>query len=234
MADEMRMIRHFSRDRRIDSARGRRRSSGLPFIGESVAPWLSASIVLGAVNATIVVRGQHLEALDQVVLLMGLCGTLCAAGLVSTRSHRDVRATLLVERSRPAAEELVGPTKANTVTYVDGMVMWTEAMLELIDHACSVGDPGSSEHVELMAAAADTRELHDLLCAKASEDLTLNDQAQMHALGSLWETGQMRAERLAAELDPTWHRRWRGRSVVARGLRHGEGRPEPLRLPYGA
>lgn len=208
--------------------------SAMPFIGESVLPWISASLVLGFVNVATALRGQHLATAEQLVLLLGLCGTVSAAGLVAARSHRATRAVVLVERARPAAEELSAPAEAGAVTYVDGMAQWTAAMLELIAHARGSAEPGGRADLELAAAAADTGELHDLMCAKPHEELTINEQAQMHALGSLWETNQARIEQLAADLDPSWHRRWRARSVVARELRHGHGARQSLVLPYGA
>lgn len=216
------------------SHRGDDGSSAMPFIGESVLPWISASLVLGVVNVATAVRGQHLGTVEQLVLLVGLCGTVTAAGLVAARSHRAARAGVLVERARPAAEELAAPTEAGAVTYVEGMAHWTAAMLALIEHARQVAEPGSRADLELAAAAADTNDLHELMCAKPHDELTINEQAQMHALGSLWETNQARIEQIAAELDPIWHRRWRARSVVARELRHGHGTRQSLVLPYGA
>lgn len=224
----------------LTSARSTHRHAGdggdsaMPFIGESVLPWISASLVLGFVNAATALRGQHLATAEHLVLLVGLCGTVSAGGLVAARSHRATRADLLVERARPAVEELTALTAAGAVTYVEGMAQWTAAMLELIEHARGSAEPGSRADLELTAAAADTHDLHELMCAKPHDELTINEQAQMHALASLWETNQARIEQIAADLDPSWHRRWRARSIVARELRHGHGTRQSLVLPYGA
>jgi hypothetical protein len=119
------------------------------------------------------------------------------------------------------------------MSYVTGMARWSGAMLELLEHALAETDPGAAERAHLNTAADEARDLHDLFTTESSRALTINDHAQLHALGSLWETTQLRVERLAAQVDPSWHRRWKARSVVARNLRHGgDASPTPLVLPY--
>jgi hypothetical protein len=210
----------------------RRRSSALPLIGESMVPWLAAAFGLAALNLVFVMGGYALAVREQALLLMAMCASIAAAGLVSARSNRALLAIRRDELARPAAEELVPVPTEGTRSYAQGMHAWTAAMVELIDHALSQTDPQDPGHAELSTAAGDTRDLAELLEAGADESLSLNDQARLHALGSLWEAGQPRIEQLAAQADPTWHRRWRARTVVERRLRHGVGEPRPLVLPY--
>ncbi|MEO7428619.1 MAG: hypothetical protein ABIY48_04460, partial [Acidimicrobiales bacterium] len=170
---------------------------------------------------------------EQSILLLGLCAALAAGGLVSARSNRALRALIEEERARPATEELLGPVAdARSATYLRGMDGWMTAMLDLIDHAVEVTEPGSAVRAELVAAGVEARDLRDLVRSESASALTINDQAKLHALGSLWEASQRRVEHLAAEADPSWHRRWRARSVAARRLRHGQDQPRALVLPY--
>ncbi len=211
----------------------RRRSSALPLIAETLTPWLAAAFVVAVLNLLLLVGGNPLPVVEQSLLLVGMCATLAAGGLVSARSNRALEELMHDERARPAAEELVAPIgDTRSATYLTGMDGWTTAMLELIDHAVSMTEAGSPAHAELVAAGVETRDLRDLLHVEAVEDLTINDQAKLHALGSLWETSQRRVEHLAAEADPLFHRRWRARAVVARRLRHGHDLPATLVLPY--
>lgn len=199
----------------------------------AMVPWLGAALLLAVVNLAIVLVERQALMAEQSVLLIGLCGTIAAAGLASSRCNRDDEMTLREDRARPTAEELVGhSTEVGSASYVQGMGRWSSSMLELLEHAISVTDPATPAHQALVAAAADARDLHDLLDVESVDALTINDKAKLHALGSLWETGQTRLERLAAEADPPWHRRWSARHVVERRLRHGREVPHPLVLPY--
>jgi len=197
-----------------------------------MAPWLAGAIIIGFLNVTLLVRGDDITTLEQAVLGLAFCASLATAGLVSARSNRRVKDATLQERSRPASEELEGGPPDATVSYVEGMRDWAGAVLELIEHGVGVTEPGSAAHKELTAAAADTRDLRDLMASGAASAAGLNDQARLHALGSLWETSQERIERLVADADPAWHRRWRARSVVERQLRHGQDLSRPFVPPY--
>lgn len=214
-------------------AEPRRRSSALPLMAEAMSPWLGAAFGLGVVNLMLLVSGHPPPVVEQSLLLGAMCSTLAAGGLVSARSTQELDEVIRDERARPASEELIGPSgDGRSASYVRGMETWTTAMLELIEHALSVVDPRSPAHAGLTAAAVETADLRDLLRAESAEELTINDQAKLHALGSLWETSHLRVEHLAAEADPRFHRRWRARSVVARRLRHGHDLPGELVLPY--
>lgn len=200
----------------------------------AMAPWLGAAFMLSVVNLVIVVRENQSTMAEQSVLLIGLCGTIAAAGLAASRSNRDAETDLRRDRARPTEAELIGhPPEVGSASYVQGMGRWTASMLELFEHAMSVTDAGTPAHEELAAAAAEAADMHDLLDIESVDMLTINDKAKLHALGSLWETGQTRLEWLAAEADASWHRRWQARHVVERRLRHGRELPRPLVLPYG-
>lgn len=196
-----------------------------------MAPWLAGALIIGTLNVALLVRGDDLTGLEQGVLGLAFCGALATAGLVSARSNRRVQEATLQERARPASEELEGGPDAS-VSYLEGMRDWAGAVLELIEHGIEVTEPASALHKELTAAAADTKDLRDLMADGVANRAGLNDQARLHALGSLWETSQERIERLVADADPAWHRRWRARSVVERQLRHGQDLSRPFVPPY--
>lgn len=200
---------------------------------EPMAPWLLAAFLLAALNLVVIVIGHDLEPIEHALLLVGLCGTVVAAGLVATRSHRHISDSDREERARPASEELTDSVVAlGSTRYAEGMARWTGAVLELIDHALDAAGEDSDAHDDLAAAAADTRELNELLATSAGDELRINDAAMIHAVCTLWEANQPRIEELAAAVDPVWHRRWRARSVADRRLRHGGAGSRPLVLPY--
>jgi hypothetical protein len=212
----------------------RHRSSAMPLVGENLAPWLAGAAVSGALVLLAVLTGHQPGSLEQRVLLLCLAAVLTAGGLVAARSNRLLRVSMREERARPSADQLERASSAvRSMSYVTGMARWSGAMLELVEHALSELEADSPERAALTPAAHETRDLHDLFASESTRALTINDHAQLHALGSLWETTQLRVERLAAQVDPRWHRRWKARSVVARNLRHGgDVSPTPLVLPY--
>ena len=205
----------------------------MPYVRVAAAPWIAAAIVLAVLNLVIVLGRNEPEALEQAALLIGLGATLTAAGLVSARSSRVRRAREREERARPAAEELIDPpTDADATSYVHGMERWIAAVLELLDHAISVVEPDTPACTELLAAKAEASDLRELFDVDSAEELTINDHARLHAIGTLWEAGIPALELVAADVDGPWHRRWRARTVVERRLRHGRSTPRPLVLPY--
>lgn len=219
---------------RSNTGSHRRSSSPTAARAQAMLPWLGAAFLLSVVNFAVVMREEDSLITQQSVLLIGLCGTIAAAGLAASRSHQEDQTTLREHRARPATDELAGhPMEVGSASYVLGMGQWTASMLELLEHAMSVTDPETPVHGELAVAAAETRDLCDLLAVESVDMLTINDKAKLHAVGTVWETGQARLERLAAEADAPWHRRWQARHVVERRLRHGRDLPRSLVLPYG-
>lgn len=223
-------------DRRVttapDPALAVRRRSALPLTAEDLIPWLSAAFVMASLNLVAAVWGVQLTLEGWAVLLIGLVATIVAAGLVAARERQEQERAAAEERARPSGDVLgMGAHDGSGPGYVTGMSRWSAAMLELIEHAAEAAPPG---HVQdsLLAASEDTRALCDLLHASEGHDIGLNDAAMLHAVCSLWETDQERVERLAAEVDPHWHRRWRARSITARRLRHGQVDADRLVLPY--
>jgi hypothetical protein len=113
------------------------------------------------------------------------------------------------------------------------MLRWTEAMLELTEHAAAVPAAGEVDaHAELTSASEDTRELRDLLHAQVDMPLKVSAMATLRSICSMWENDQPRLEQVAASVDPEWHRRWRARWVAERLLRRGVRQPEATALPY--
>ena len=209
----------------------------MPTTVERMLPWLGAAVLAAGCTLAAVVMGFPLAGLEGAALLIALAGTLTAAGLVATRSTREVAAVDRDERARPAEEQLVDQGDDGRVdhpgppAYLSGMVRWTTALLELLDRAAELAtDPDRAR--ELDEAAEDCRALHDLLRASEGRVLSLNESAMLRSVVSLWETDQDRLETLAAQVDPRWHRRWRARTVIERRLRHGRPRSGELVLPY--
>ncbi|MGV3759720.1 MAG: hypothetical protein ACO1PW_09295, partial [Actinomycetota bacterium] len=192
-----------------------RHDSGMPIIGESVVPWLGAALVIGLITLLLAVNGQEVGATEQMVLAVGMAGTIAAAGLVVARSRRALAEVIAEERLRPAVDQIAAPLGTDQVSYNEGMQHWTASVLELLEHAAGVlaaESPRSADHQALVTAAEDTRDLHELLAVEAAGRMGINEQARLHALGALWETGEPRFEALAASADPAWYRRWRSRA----------------------
>lgn len=217
----------YSTDAPIDVPR---RRHGLPVVRERMAPWLASAFVLAALNLAIVASGHELADVEQTLLLIGLCATLAAGGLVAARSGQELQQIEREERARPAVEEL--GFELGAASYVEGMARWCEAVLDLIEHAVSRSTQGTPDHAELTAAAADTAELRDLLRTGGGTELSINDTAMVHAVCTLWEVNEARVEELAAAVDRPWYRLWRARHVADRALRHGGTQPQPIVLPY--
>jgi hypothetical protein len=196
----------------------------MPLVGESLTPWLVASILVSLVTGGLIVTGQRLPV---------LFATVTAGALVVIRTDRDLAGSDREERERPATEALtMADAPLGAAAYVAGMQSWTEAMLELIEHAIACSDDASASASELHTAAADTKDLRALLADGNEKDLTINELAVIHALCSLWEANQPWVEELAAATDDDWHERWAARHVADRRLCHGGVVREPLALPY--
>ncbi|MFL6207221.1 MAG: hypothetical protein ACJ739_17900 [Acidimicrobiales bacterium] len=210
-----------------------RPKAAMPLVGESLAPWLAASILMSIVAIAFVLTGQQLPMFERAILFLGLFATITSGALVLVRTERDLADSDREERQRPASEALATPeVPMGTAAFVSGMRQWTEAMLELIEHALASTDAASASGSELRAAASDTADLRALLTDGDEEDLSINDLAVIHALCTLWEANQPWVEELAAAADDEWHERWAARHVADRRLRHGGATQEPLTLPY--
>jgi hypothetical protein len=206
-------------------------TSAMPLIGESAVPWLTASLVLGLLALALAVRGVELGTTKTLVLAVGLAGTMTAAALVVARSRQELEATVREERLRPALDQMGKPLDP-TLTYTDGMQRWTGAVTELLEHALDTMEPEAPHRATIAAAYEETRDLNELFTVDLQGELPINDQAKLHAIGSLWETGQARIEEMAGAVDPTWYRQWRARVVADRQLRHGHDAEPGTPLPY--
>src|SRR3546814_17442874 len=60
-----------------------RRRASMPLIGEALAPWLAGAFVLAVMNLAMLASGDHLPVSEQTVVLLGLCASLAAAGMVA-------------------------------------------------------------------------------------------------------------------------------------------------------
>lgn len=211
-------------------------STALPPTSESLLPWLGAAAVVAVVTLGAVILGEdELASVEITTLLVGLCATLAVAGLVAARSGTVADACEREERARPARDQLPdlddGVEGPGSRSYLEGMERWTVALLDLVAHAVEATTDAVLRR-ELTSASEDTDALRALLQTTTGRQLGLNEVATLHSVCALWETNQDRIERLAAEVDPAWHRRWRARSVIARLLRHGPPQqPAPV-LPY--
>lgn len=212
--------------------RGPTRAPELPVDRERITPWLVGAAVAALLNLAVVLNAGASVAV-QALLLLGLAACLAAAGLITARSNRELESRDREQRARPAVDELdERGAQPGSASYVEGMTAWTRAVRELIEHAGSEVDPADPVAQELATAAEDTSALCDLLEASAGGSLGLNEKAVLHSVCTLWEANQPHLERLAAAVDPHWHRRWRARSVVAAQLRHGPPDRRDVLLPY--
>jgi hypothetical protein len=205
----------------------------MPIVGEWMTPWVASALLVAVLTITYVVAGNQLPLFDRTLLAISLCATLTSTVLIVIRSGRARDASEREERARPAAEALgAGMGGPDFGPYLEGMQQWTAAMVELLQHARGCAAEGSELAAELNAALTETAELHQLLDASTSDGLNIHDAATILSICTLWETTQVRMERLAASSDPAWHRRWRARSVADRRLRHGGMVAEPMVIPY--
>ncbi len=210
-----------------------RRFPAMAIVREPITPWLGAAVALAVLALAMMLFGPQLDVLVQSAFLMATCASLVACGLIASRTNQEHQETIRSERARPAAEELMCISSSDSAaSYISGMERWTARVLELLEHALSLTEPGTPAYLELDAAASETRDLQGLFTSEGTDELTINDRAIQHALGTLWTASQARIEILAAATDPVWHRRWRARSVVENQLSHGNERPEELVLPY--
>jgi hypothetical protein len=209
---------------------------------EPIAPWIAASLLIIGAYAVGVMFGVAKSQESRVVLTITLCSIVTATQLVLRRSRELVEDEDRTQRARPAAEELAAASDRTLVTadsgrnlppYAAGMLAYSGAVVELLEHAVGVALIQEIDTTELASARDDAAALHDLLTTMASEPVQLHKAAKVHTICSLWEANQERIERAAAELDPDFHRRWRARHLATLRLRHGE-RPSrtDTSLPY--
>lgn len=223
--------------RRDDESAASSVRSAMPTTAEQLLPWLGAATLAAGFELAVSVLGFPLTLQQQAALTVVLAGTLTAAGLLAARSNKQIDLIDREERARPARDELTGIGDSDPLAedgapaYFTCMEGWTNALLDLFDHAVDeTKDPACAE--ELAEAAEDTRALRSLLRSSTDRGMNLNEAAMLHTVVTLWEADQQRLEALAAQVDPRWHRRWRARTVIHRQLRHGLPTADHLVLPY--
>jgi hypothetical protein len=209
---------------------------------ESVSPWLSASfLAIGAYGVGALVGATGTVA-QRAILTIGVCAVVTATEMVLHRSRGVEEDARRSHRARPASDELIpwvdntlltNRTNSSLPPYAAGMLRYTAAVVELLEHAVAVALDEGNDASEAAAGRDDAAALHHLLTGMAAEPVQLRTAAKVHTICSIWEAAQADYERAAAELDPEFHRRWRARHIATLRLRHGERprRQEQL-LPY--
>ena len=199
-------------------------------------------LVIGA-YAVGVMFGLAKSQETRVLLTIALCSIVTATQLVLRRSKEVVEDEDRSQRARPAAEELepwasgrtlvANDASSNLPPYAAGMLAYSGAVLELLEHTVGVAITNNVDATELASARDDAAALHNLLTTMASGPVHLHQAAKIHTICSLWEANQDRIEKTCADLDGEFHRRWRTRNIATLRLRHGE---RPTRtdtaLPY--
>jgi len=210
---------------------------------EPLLPWFAASILVAGAYAGGLAAGVRGGATSWVFMTIAACAVLTATVLVWTRRRDVEEEAAREERGRPATDELDRWASDTTLVtpdpqhhlppYGEGMLRYSGAVVELLEHAVAVALDHGIDTEELATARDDAAALHDLLGAMAAEPARLDKVAKVHTICSLWEANQDRLETIAAELDPDFHRRWRARNIAVLRLRRGE-RPRRLEpaLPY--
>ena len=95
------------------------------------------------------------------------------------------------------------------------MERWTAWVIRLTAHAATqTDDPALRERLE--GATEDAESLREAIAAAASGWLDSGQVAIVRSVYELWDANHDRTERLAAAVDPIWHRRWRMRSAGTR------------------
>lgn len=207
---------------------------------EPLTIWLAASLVAAGASASSLVIGVGGSGIQWTVLVISTTALVTATSLVWIRSRRNELDALREERSRPAAGELAlssaetsPSTGAALPPYASGMLRYSAAVVELLEHAVAVSLEQGADTTQLAAARDDAAALHDLLADMEAEPARLDRAAKVHTICMLWEASAEQSEQLAAAVDPDYHRHWRARHVAAIRMRRGE---QPARaraaLPY--
>jgi hypothetical protein len=209
------------------------RDSALPRNSERLVPWLAGAAFIACLQVLVAFAGAQPSLAQRVGMILSLCGSLAVAAVVAARSSREARVVDHQEQGRPGLHEVSGPEDNGPSAYIDGMLRWAEAMLELTEHAAATPEAIEAELAgQLASACEDTRALRDLLRANVDTSLKVSAMATLRSICSMWESDQARIEQLAAGTDPEWHRRWHARSIVERLLRRGSRQLETTALPY--
>ncbi|HEY2813970.1 MAG TPA: hypothetical protein VGJ03_10950 [Acidimicrobiales bacterium] len=205
-------------------------------------PWLAASVLAASAYTVGIAAGLSGAKTQWVILTVACCSLLTATVLVWCRSRQQQLEVRRSQSSRPAPEELSPWAMQSTLVdggdrhlppYAEGMLRYSDAVVELLEHGVGVALDRGMDSTELAAARDDAAALNHLLTAMAAEPARLDKVAKVHTICSLWEAGQDHVEREVAALDPEFHRRWRARNIAVLRLRHGDRprREEPA-LPY--
>ena len=110
------------------------------------------------------------------------------------------------------------PTERTPDRDLAQMERWIAWVIRLTSHA---GSQTTEPRVaaRLAGAREDAESLREAVAAAASGWLDERQVAIVHSVYDLWDANYDRTERLAAGVDPAWHRRWRIRSAGTRPQR---------------
>lgn len=213
---------------------------------ESLVPWVAASVLGSVAYAAGVLFGAADGQKPRVALTIALCAIITATALVMRRSREYVEVEERSQRARPATDELApwasertlltsaaASAGGNLPPYGAGMLAYSGAVVELLEHAVGSALKRGQDTTELASARDDAAALNDLLKTMAAEPVQLHKAAKVHTICSLWEANQEHIEQTASDLDPDFHRRWRARNLATLRLRHGVRPPRTnTALPY--
>src|SRR5688500_5976407 len=123
------------------------RNHALPHTAERLAPWLAAPILIAGLQVVVALSGAEPSLAQRSVMILGLCGSIAVACVVAARSSREADVAGREERERPSLHELAGvdasfgghrgSSEVGPSVYLESMKRWSEAMLELTEHAAA-------------------------------------------------------------------------------------------------
>jgi hypothetical protein len=210
---------------------------------EPLAPWYAATLLAIGVFVLGVVTGSTESNRDRFLLTVIAASVLTATRLVAHRSRKAAEVAAHAQLSRPATEELASWASRDDLAVpfaqndlppnAAGMLEYSAAVVELLEHAVEVALREGMDPTELATGRDDAAALHDLLTTMAAEPVHLRKAAKVHTICAIWESSQPPLEEAAAALDAEFYRRWKSRNLAALRLRHGQ---PPARsdtsLPY--
>ncbi len=141
--------------RYVGVRRPSRSTSRLIVPTEPLFPWLAASALAAAAYMIGLATGMAPGDTRWVVLTVACCSIITATVLVWHRSRRQEADVRRSERARPAPEELTNWSTETTLVdageghlppFGEGMLRYSAAVMDLIDHALEVGSRPGHRH----------------------------------------------------------------------------------------
>src|SRR5436190_13801212 len=149
--------------------------SGMAISRESLLPWIGASMLVIGVYVGGVLVGVADSTSRQLVLTVCLCAVVTSTQLVLYRTRRLEEEVWRDYRARPSTDELMTLSTGNALAsgledhglppYAAGMLRYSEAVVELLEHAVQVALANGDNAAELATGRDDAAALVDLLSA---------------------------------------------------------------------